>query len=236
MTDLAKLSAPFAPDRISWRVGSTTSDKKKGMALAYIDARDVMARLDEVCGMAGWQCRYPHANGKTVCEIGIKVEYETENGLRVSEWIWKADGAGDSDVEAEKGALSDAFKRAAVRWGIGRYLYDVASPWVELNERKQFTDTALRQLTALLAGSPPSIKTPAPIQVAPQTAPSPLLEARNRIRDAIRGATTQRQVDDILKANTADLGKIREANETVYSAIIELAENQKADLPKGVAA
>lgn len=162
MTDLAKLSSPFPPDRISWRVGSTTSDKKKGMALAYIDARDVMTRLDEVCGMAGWQCRYPHANGKTVCEIGIKVEHETENGLRVSEWIWKADGAGDSDVEAEKGALSDAFKRAAVRWGIGRYLYDVASPWVELNERKQFTDIALRQLTALLAGSPPSIRTPAP--------------------------------------------------------------------------
>ena len=175
MTDLAKLSAPFPPDRVSWRVGSTTSDKKKGMALAYIDARDVMARLDEVCGMTGWQCRYPHANGKTVCEIGIKVEYETENGLRVSEWIWKADGAGDSDVEAEKGALSDAFKRAAVRWGVGRYLYDVASPWVEIEPAGRsfkISDQGLRQLTALLAGSPPSIRTPAPTKVeAPKGIP-----------------------------------------------------------------
>jgi hypothetical protein len=41
-------------------------------------------------------------------------------------------GAGDSDVEAEKGAISDAFKRAAVKWGIGRYLYDLDSPWVDL--------------------------------------------------------------------------------------------------------
>lgn len=121
--DFEKLRAPFPPERISWRVGSTTQDKKKGMALAYIDARDVMDRLDQVCGPEGWQRQYPHANGKTVCAIGIKVG---------DEWIWKADGAGDSDVEAEKGALSDAFKRAAVSWGIGRYLYDVDSPWVEI--------------------------------------------------------------------------------------------------------
>ena len=67
----SKLSAPFPADRVSWRVGSTTQAKDKGMALAYIDARDVMDRLDAVMGPAYWQCRYPHANGKTVCEIGL---------------------------------------------------------------------------------------------------------------------------------------------------------------------
>lgn len=124
MTDIfEQLSAPFPPEAVSWRVGSTTGDKSKGMALAFIDARDVMDRLDTVCGPGGWQCRYPHANGKTVCEIGIKVD---------GEWVWKADGAGDTDVEKEKGALSDAFKRSAVRWGIGRYLYHLPSPWVAL--------------------------------------------------------------------------------------------------------
>lgn len=125
MTDdvFERLAEPFPADAISWRVGSTTQDKSKGMALAYLDARDVMERLDLVCGPAGWQCDYPHANGKTVCRIGIKA---------ADEWIWKADGAGDTDVEAEKGALSDAFKRAAVRWGIGRYLYGLSSPWVEI--------------------------------------------------------------------------------------------------------
>lgn len=123
MIDFSKLCAPFPASRISWRVGSTNKDKTRGMALAFIDARDVMERLDEVCGPGGWQCDYPHANGKTVCRIGIKVG---------DEWIWKADGAGDTDFEAEKGALSDAFKRSAVRWGIGRYLYDVDAPWVEI--------------------------------------------------------------------------------------------------------
>lgn len=144
MIDIAKLKAPFAPDRISWRVGSTTADKTKGMALGYIDARDVMERLDEICGPGGWQCSYPHANGKTVCAISIKVD---------DEWVSKADGAGDTDFEAEKGALSDAFKRAAVRWGIGRYLYDVPAMWVAIEPRgKSFAikDSEYPRLAAIL--------------------------------------------------------------------------------------
>jgi hypothetical protein len=150
MSDIfSKLAAPFPPEKISWRVGSTTQDKKRGMALAFIDARDCMERLDEACGMGGWQCRYPHAGEKTVCEIGILV-----NG----EWIWKADGAGNSDVEAAKGALSDAFKRAAVRWGIGRYLYDIASPWVALEPAgKSFkiAESEKAKLRAVLSGGEP---------------------------------------------------------------------------------
>jgi hypothetical protein len=143
--DLKALTAPFPPERVSWRVGSTSADKKRGMALAYIDARDVMERLDEVCGPENWQSRYPHATGKTVCEIGIKIG---------DEWIWKADGAGDTDFEAEKGALSDAFKRAAVRWGIGRYLYDLDAPWVDIEPAgRSFKISAheMPKLKALLA-------------------------------------------------------------------------------------
>lgn len=167
MSDLtAKLSAPFAPARVSWRVGSTTQDKGKGMALAYIDSRDVQDRLDQVCGPAGWQCRYPHAEQKTVCEIGIKIG---------DEWIWKADGAGDSDVEAEKGALSDAFKRAAVKWGIGRYLYDVESPWVEITQRGRSYVIAEKEharLQKILAGSKAAVAAPEPKPADETKAPS----------------------------------------------------------------
>lgn len=127
MFDTKALAAPFPQSAVSWRAQTLTKDGNKAMALAYIDARDVMERLDAVCGPDRWQCRYPHADKKTVCEIGI----DTGNG-----WVWKADGAGDSDVEAEKGALSDAFKRAAVRWGIGRYLYDLETPWVPCESRE----------------------------------------------------------------------------------------------------
>jgi len=140
--DFDALAAPFPPDRVSWRIGQMKKgDATKGKALAYLDARDVMGRLDEVCGPGGWQCRYSHALNKTVCDIGVKVG---------DEWVWKADGAGDSDIEAEKGALSDAFKRAGVRWGIGRYLYDIPSPWVAVNQWKQIEDAEHAKLEGLL--------------------------------------------------------------------------------------
>lgn len=116
------LERPFKPSAISWRVGATTGAKDKGIALAYIDARDVMKRLDDVFGM-DWQCRYSHAENKTICEIGVLID---------NQWIWRAGGAGDTDVEAEKGAISDAFKRAAVLFGIGRYLYSLPNTWVPI--------------------------------------------------------------------------------------------------------
>lgn len=119
-----KLSAPFPPDAVSWRVGSTNGDKTKGLALAYIDARDVMERLDLVMGPENWERRHPHVGGTTTCEIALWLEGRG--------WVVKSDGAGDTQVEAEKGSLSDAFKRTAVNWGVGRYLYSLPSPWVEL--------------------------------------------------------------------------------------------------------
>lgn len=125
MTDIfAALSAPFPPDAVSWRVGSTTGDKTKGMALAYIDSRDVQDRFDAVVGPGNWQRRHPHVGGTTTCEIDVWCEGRG--------WVTKTDGAGDTDVEAEKGSLSDSFKRAAVNWGVGRYLYGLDAPWVEL--------------------------------------------------------------------------------------------------------
>lgn len=141
-----RLSAPFPTEMIEWRIGSRNKDKTKGIALAYINARAVMDRLDSVCGPGGWQDRYPHANGKTVCEIGIRIE----RVCGLSEWLWKADGAGDTEFEAEKGALSDAFKRAAVRWGIGRYLYELDAPWVTLErEGRAIPDAEMKKLNDL---------------------------------------------------------------------------------------
>lgn len=122
--NLEKLALPFPANSIHWRVGATSGDKKKGIALAYVDARDVMQRLDEVVGRGNWQCDYPWSDTKRlVCRVGIKIG---------GEWIWKSNGCGDTQVEAEKGAFSDAFKRAGVLWGIAQYLYDLPNTWVEL--------------------------------------------------------------------------------------------------------
>lgn len=130
--NLSMLSAPFPKSAVHWRVQGKPfprDGKHSAMALAYIDARDVMDRLDDVCGPEGWQSEFTEtAKGRVICRLGIKMD---------GEWVWKSDGAGDTDVEGEKGGISDALKRAAVSWGIGRYLYRLDSPWVpcEVNDK-----------------------------------------------------------------------------------------------------
>lgn len=129
----AEFCMPFDTLDISWRIGQTNEKYRKpdepltGRALAYIDARVVMERLDNTVGFMNWQNTYSTGVGTSiVCNLGV---------LLAGDWIWKADGAGPSDIEADKGALSDAFKRSAVRWGIGRYLYEMKSPLCNLEKR-----------------------------------------------------------------------------------------------------
>lgn len=133
MIDITALSAEFPKEAIHWRAQTLTKAGDKALALAYIDARDVMDRLDQVCGPSGWTDSYVEsAKGRVICTISIKCG---------DEWIAKSDGAGDTNVEGEKGGISDAFKRAAVKWGIGRYLYRMDSVWApcesyDKNDRK----------------------------------------------------------------------------------------------------
>ena len=117
---------PFPAKRIKWRPGKTTGDS--GLALGYIDARDVMYRLDEVVGINNWQTKIREtSSGRIVCELSVRIE---------GEWITKSDGAGDTDLEGEKGGISDAIKRAGVHFGIGRYLYELPTVWCKMKDKK----------------------------------------------------------------------------------------------------
>jgi len=95
-----------------WRVQS--ANQYGANCVAYIDARFVQDILDEVCGAENWQVKYEEHKGNLFAHIGIKIG---------SEWVWKSDCGTESQVEKEKGEASDAFKRAGVMWGIGRFLY-----------------------------------------------------------------------------------------------------------------
>lgn len=130
--NISLLFAPFPRASVHWRVQGQPFERNgnwSAMALAYIDARDVMDRLDDACGPENWQSEITEtAKGRVVCRLGIRMG---------DEWVWKSDGAGDTAVEGEKGGISDALKRAAVSWGVGRYLYRLSSPWVpcEINNK-----------------------------------------------------------------------------------------------------
>ena len=127
-----ELAAPFPKENIHWRAQSIKKDGTAAMALAYLDARDIMDRLDTVCGPQGWQAiHYDCGGGKMACKIGVLVDIpDPSKQLDMPQWVWKSDGAGETQIEAEKGAFSGALKRAGVMWGIGRYLYALPAPWV----------------------------------------------------------------------------------------------------------
>lgn len=135
---LKRLREPLDPVHIEWRIGQVARSGRSTTLLAYLTSRAVMDRLDEVVGPGNWQDAYKEGpNGGLVCGIGIR----TEHG-----WVWKWDGAENTKVEAVKGGLSDAFKRAAVKWGVGRYLYGLGDcrPKVQGNDKDWPPDGAIR--------------------------------------------------------------------------------------------
>lgn len=121
-----KLEKPFSDDELEFRVGATNSDKTKGLALAYIQARAIQNRLDEVVGIENWRVSYKEINGGFIAKLELKIN---------NEWIAKEDGSGVTDYEAIKGGISCAFKRVASVWGIGRYLYEVEGQWLPIEQR-----------------------------------------------------------------------------------------------------
>jgi hypothetical protein len=85
-----------------------------------------MNRLDDVCGPENWKNDFINApGGGVLCGLSIKI---------ADEWVTKWDGADNTNIEAVKGGLSGAMKRAAVQWGIGRYVYDLSETYAVINE------------------------------------------------------------------------------------------------------
>lgn len=128
---LEELAAPFKPQDIEWRVQSATRGQNgtKVLILPYIEARAVMERLDQVCGVY-WQSHFDKI------EVGGKEAFQCRLSIKIGdEWITRTDAAEVSDIESVKGGHSNALKRCGVQWGIGRMLYDLPQYWVELKER-----------------------------------------------------------------------------------------------------
>ena len=110
-----------------WRV--QTANSYGANCVAFVDARDVQDKLDEVCSPEHWQVKYGLVNGNLFASLGIYSE-------SLKEWVWKSDCGTESSEAKEKGEASDAFKRAAVMWGVGRFLYSKTIVKLGTKERK----------------------------------------------------------------------------------------------------
>ena len=123
------LSRPFDEKDIEWRVqqAGQSNGKTWALVLCYITNRAIQQRLDEIIGCFNWKNEFKQApDGGVMCGISIKHE---------GEWITKWDGAENTDIESVKGGLSNSMKRAAVQWGIGRYLYKLEENFAKVVDR-----------------------------------------------------------------------------------------------------
>jgi hypothetical protein len=127
------LSAPFDPTEVKFKPAAVSGNR--ALALAYVDARAIQDRLDAVLGVEGWQDDYECLeDGSVVCRLRLRLG---------EEWVTKVDVGGPSEQpdggDRLKAAFSDALKRAAVKFGVSRYLYRLPAQWVDYDpQRRQF--------------------------------------------------------------------------------------------------
>ena len=109
---------PLRADEIDVRLMGfrNVGGKNEGRLYLYQKARVPAQILDETVGPLNWQVSYGTDINR--CTISI---YDDFHGY----WVSKENVGTESDLESEKdkSTASDAFKRAASYWGIGRELY-----------------------------------------------------------------------------------------------------------------
>lgn len=136
--NLKLLSDPFQEDEIEWRIGQC-GKKANGQiwatCLAYVQARAIMNRLDDVCGPDKWRISYEFIKGEQAITPGVIGNLAILVGDR---WVTKSDGAEQTDIESFKGGLSSALKRAGSVWGIGRYLYKLDAAFAQISSNGKF--------------------------------------------------------------------------------------------------
>ena len=169
------LAEPFDPSEVRFKPAVVSGNR--AMAIAYVDARVIQDRLDEVLGVAGWQDEYECLpDGGVVCRLRLHLG---------GQWITKMDVGSPSEQSDEgdrrKASFSDALKRAAVKFGIGRYLYRLPSQWVDYDaQKRQFARTPKLPPSALPR---PRAAVPAVAGVAkPSTLPADGVELRQRLQ------------------------------------------------------
>jgi hypothetical protein len=158
------LGAPFEKTEVKFRPGVVSGNR--ALALHFVDARVIQDRLDAVMGVANWQDEYECLpDGSVVCRLRLRLG---------GEWITKMDVGGRSEQPDEgdrrKAAFSDALKRAAVKFGIGRYLYRVGQQWCDYDPQKR---RFLREPTLPASALPRTATVKMPVATPPRDVKEP---------------------------------------------------------------
>jgi hypothetical protein len=141
---LKKLIIPFHPDAISWRVTNKSKDGKRGCVIPYGYQRAYTDRLNDVFTPAGWTRIYNVTTLSPVTRMKRDKTIQTGKVIVTCAVTIHAlgshSGSGEmwaDDDNAMMRAEAQAFRRACSCFGLGRYFYEFAEMWVDLNEYGQ---------------------------------------------------------------------------------------------------
>lgn len=170
----ARLAAPFDPDDVKLKPQLVKNNRC--LAISYVDVRLVQDRLDQVLGVDGWQDEYQlQPDGSVVCQLRVRIG---------NDWVTKADVGSPSEQpdsgDRLKAAFSDALKRAAVKFGVGRYLYRLPGEWMDYDPVKKQIVRPTRPQPAQ-AAPPAKVETPQTTPPA-RTLPANGMELYQRLR------------------------------------------------------
>jgi len=140
---LARLEEPFASKDVKWLVAATSRDGRKGRVTPYADPRAYTDRLNQIFTASGWTREYtvhtlspitrmkkdkPIQTGKVLVTCVVSIPGVGIHSGSGEEWA--------DDENAMTSAEAQAFKRACSVFGLGRYFYNFAEMWVDLDEYK----------------------------------------------------------------------------------------------------
>ncbi len=121
--DLKTLREAFPKDRLGVKVQSISKDRNRAMLVLYLQHTDVMDRLETVD--AGW-----------ISEVIGEERLGDSVYVRLRMTVKGVARENVGEGHDPKAAYSDALKRCAMLFGIGRYLYDSVTVWTEYNESR----------------------------------------------------------------------------------------------------
>jgi hypothetical protein len=163
---LARLEEPFASKDVKWLVAATSRDGRKGRVTPYADPRAYTDRLNQVFTASGWTREYtvhtlspitrmkkdkPIQTGKVLVTCVVSIPGVGTHSGSGEEWA--------DDENAMTSAEAQSFKRACSVFGLGRYFYNFAEMWVDLDEYKH-----PRELPTLPSWALPENERRAPVQ------------------------------------------------------------------------
>ena len=202
---LSKLAEPFRADQVRWKP-QVVSDSGRALAVAYVDPRVVSERLDQVVG-GEWSFHWEPLGvqgDRLVVKSSLTVMGVTRED--VGEYVL----SDREQADPWKSAVSDALKRAAVHFGVGRYLYWLEAIWCSYDRRRhEFIDE-------------PYIDDEGRVRVrrrqgdAGAQSPAEREDGRERTNSRSRGPSNVRVAQGVTNAHRSEPARVRESDEIDY--------------------